>query len=232
MDFIQDLWVIVYNNILSCPAIFIGLIVMAGYTLLKKWYEVLFGFIKAVAGYMILQLGAKSMVGASNSSYNQIDSNGIVSTFMEAYQGKCQLLHSPMIVKNKIAFETLKNEEIIKNTLDIAKNCDLVVCGIGNLIGKGKISTLEGYVTQEEHQELIRQQAIGIIAGEYFDQQGNFLRNSLSEYIIGTRITELSPITKKLIVAGGFDKSNVLRLSLKKGLITHLITDDLNSHKL
>jgi PTS system ascorbate-specific IIC component len=65
MEFIQAIWVLIFNNILSRPAIFIGIIVMAGYMLLhKKWYEVLSGFIKAVAGYMILQLGAKSMVKA------------------------------------------------------------------------------------------------------------------------------------------------------------------------
>ena len=41
-----------FNNILSQPAIFIGLIVVIGYILLKrKWYEIAAGFIKAVVGY-------------------------------------------------------------------------------------------------------------------------------------------------------------------------------------
>ena len=51
-----------FNNILSQPAIFIGLIVVIGYILLKrKWYEIAAGFIKAVVGYQILQLGASSL---------------------------------------------------------------------------------------------------------------------------------------------------------------------------
>lgn len=58
-------WELVFNNILSRPAIFIGLIVLVGYILLKrKWYEVFAGFVKAIVGYMILQVGAKSLVGA------------------------------------------------------------------------------------------------------------------------------------------------------------------------
>lgn len=64
LDIVNQIWVVIFNNILSRPAIFIGLIVMIGYILLKrKWYEVLAGFIKAVVGYMILQVGAKALAG-------------------------------------------------------------------------------------------------------------------------------------------------------------------------
>lgn len=65
MEFINQLWVILFNNVLSRPAIFIGLLVVLGYLLLKKkWYEVFAGFTKAVVGYMILQAGAKALLTA------------------------------------------------------------------------------------------------------------------------------------------------------------------------
>ncbi len=59
MNVITNIWNVVFNNVLSQPAIFIGLIVVLGYALLKrKWYEILAGFIRTVVGYMILQAGA------------------------------------------------------------------------------------------------------------------------------------------------------------------------------
>ncbi len=62
MDIITNVWNVIFQNVLSQPAIFIGLIVVVGYVLLKrKWYEVAAGFIKAVVGYQILQLGASSL---------------------------------------------------------------------------------------------------------------------------------------------------------------------------
>ena len=62
MNIITKIWDVMFNNILSQPAIFIGLIVVIGYILLKrKWYEIAAGFIKAVVGYQILQLGASSL---------------------------------------------------------------------------------------------------------------------------------------------------------------------------
>ena len=42
---------------------FIGLIVIIGYVLLRRpWYEVLSGFIKATAGFMILSVGSGGLV--------------------------------------------------------------------------------------------------------------------------------------------------------------------------
>lgn len=67
MELINTIWGLFFNNVISRPAIFIGLIVVVGYILLKKkWYEVLAGFIKAAVGYMILQVGAKNLLGTVN----------------------------------------------------------------------------------------------------------------------------------------------------------------------
>lgn len=66
-------WLFLFNNVLSRPAIFIGIIVLVGYVLLKrKWYEVFAGFVKAMVGYMILQVGAKSLVGSVTPILNGI----------------------------------------------------------------------------------------------------------------------------------------------------------------
>lgn len=63
MGIITNVWEFLFNNILSRPAIFIGLLVIVGYLLLKKkWYEVFAGFIKASVGYMILQVGASNLL--------------------------------------------------------------------------------------------------------------------------------------------------------------------------
>lgn len=70
---LNQVWEFLFNNILSRPAIFIGVIVLVGYILLKrKWYEVFAGFVKAMVGYMILQVGAKSLVGAVTPILNGI----------------------------------------------------------------------------------------------------------------------------------------------------------------
>lgn len=67
MEIIEQIWSLFFNNVVSRPAIFIGLIVVVGYLLLKKkWYEVFAGFVKAAVGYMILQVGARNLLQSVN----------------------------------------------------------------------------------------------------------------------------------------------------------------------
>lgn len=63
MGVIQTVFSWFVTNILSKPEFFVGLIVLIGYLLLKKtWYESIAGFLKAVVGYMILNVGADGLV--------------------------------------------------------------------------------------------------------------------------------------------------------------------------
>lgn len=63
MDKLFKIWSYFATNILQQPAFMIGLIVAIGYILLKKkWYDVLSGVIKAIAGYLILTVGSSGLV--------------------------------------------------------------------------------------------------------------------------------------------------------------------------
>ncbi|MCI6659698.1 PTS ascorbate transporter subunit IIC [Peptoniphilaceae bacterium SGI.137] len=80
MEVLNSIWTVIFNNVISRPAIFIGLIVAVGYILLrKKWYEIIGGFIKAAVGYMILQVGAKNLFGAVNPLIQAIEAKWNIS---------------------------------------------------------------------------------------------------------------------------------------------------------
>ena len=62
-QFLFSFWQFFYANIFTKPQYFVGLIVLVGYLLLgRKWYDALAGFIKAVVGYMILNVAAGGLV--------------------------------------------------------------------------------------------------------------------------------------------------------------------------
>ncbi|MGY3724712.1 PTS system IIC component, L-Asc family [Granulicatella balaenopterae] len=63
MEFLLTVWKFFETNILTNPAFFVGFLVLIGYMLLgKKWYDSLAGFIKAVVGYLILNVAAGGLV--------------------------------------------------------------------------------------------------------------------------------------------------------------------------
>ena len=64
MEYLLPIWEFFQNNILTKPQFFIGFIVFAGYMLLQRpIYEAIAGFIKAVVGYMILNVASGGLVG-------------------------------------------------------------------------------------------------------------------------------------------------------------------------
>lgn len=80
MNIITNIWTVFFNNVLSQPAIFIGLIVVLGYILLKrKWYEIGAGFIRTVVGYMMLQSGAGLLKGTVDPLLNGIQQKWQIS---------------------------------------------------------------------------------------------------------------------------------------------------------
>ena len=63
MSIIMYLWQFFQNNVLTQPAFFVGLMVFIGYVLLKKpIYEAFAGCIKALVGYLILNVAASGLV--------------------------------------------------------------------------------------------------------------------------------------------------------------------------
>lgn len=64
MELLMIIWEFFQNNVLTKPQFFVGLIVFIGYLLLQKpLYEAFAGFIKAVVGYMILNVASGGLVG-------------------------------------------------------------------------------------------------------------------------------------------------------------------------
>ncbi len=64
MQVLSNIWTFFVQNILTQPAMFIGLMVLVGYALLRKpWYDCLAGFLKAVVGFLILSVGSGGLVG-------------------------------------------------------------------------------------------------------------------------------------------------------------------------
>ncbi|MGL4561689.1 MAG: PTS ascorbate transporter subunit IIC [Brevinema sp.] len=63
MEWLINIFTFFTNNILTKPEFFVGLIVLVGYILLERsWYDTLGGVIKAIVGYMILNIGAGGLV--------------------------------------------------------------------------------------------------------------------------------------------------------------------------
>lgn len=90
MSWLMDVWSFFAKNILQQPAFFIGLLVLVGYALLKRpFHEVISGFIKATAGYLILTVGSNGLINQCRPVLAGLQAKlNIDAVIMDPYYGQ------------------------------------------------------------------------------------------------------------------------------------------------
>ena len=134
-------------------------------------------------------------------------------------------IYAPVYVGNEATAAGLYSDSGVQRVLDLARNASLVVFSFGGIQKDATILKL-GYVNPDERDFLIRQGAVGEIAGRWIDKNGTPVRLPPTIHPIGISLEDLKRIPKRLAVAGGAMKLDAIRAGLKGGLVGSLATDE------
>ena len=99
------------------------------------------------------------------------------------------------------------------------------VVGIGSLDPSPLLQRSGNAITQEEHDELSRQGAVGDVCLRYFDEEGKHVPSSFDRRVIGIAPEQFLAVPRRVGVAGGTRKLPAIRAALRGGWINVLITD-------
>jgi deoxyribonucleoside regulator len=162
--------------------------------------------------------GGASMASKGVTQYN------IVSKMAELAGGRAEYIYAPIIVSNKDACQALMNEAPVREALERARQCDIMIQGIGP-VDYTALLYIHDYLNQQELESLLAQGGVGDLLGRYFDQYGESIESPLDQRIIGLTLDDIARIPWSVVVAGGAEKVPALRAVINKHLINILITD-------
>ena len=134
-------------------------------------------------------------------------------------------LYAPVYVRNEATAAGLYRDSGVQEALNLARNAALVVFSFGGIQQSATMLKL-GYVTPDEREFLLRNGAVGEIAGRWIDRDGATVRTPPTIHPIGITVEELKRIPERMAVAGGAEKLNAIRAGLKGGLVTHFVSDE------
>jgi DNA-binding transcriptional regulator LsrR (DeoR family) len=134
-------------------------------------------------------------------------------------------LPAPGVVANPLVRQALMEDPQVGDTLATAARADVVVLGIG-VPRIGSVVARSGILTDEETQQFMQQGAVGDIALRFFDRDGRPMAHQVGERTIGLTLEQIRRIPRRIGVAGGEGKFEVIRGALRGRLINVLITDD------
>jgi len=148
----------------------------------------------------------------------EIQANTIAAKIADKLGGKYHLLHIPDNLKEE-TISTLINEPFIKQILDLAKNADFLIQGIGT----AQVMARRRGMPREQMQELTARGAVGESFGYYFNPAGEIVYSTAS---VGLKLENLSKIDKVIAIAGGDDKAEAILSVVSNQYQDILITDE------
>ncbi|WP_010098443.1 sugar-binding transcriptional regulator [Ornithinibacillus scapharcae] len=144
--------------------------------------------------------------------------NTIAAQMSRKAQGNYRLLYVPDPL-SEISYHNLIQEPSIIEILQLIRNADVVLHGIGDALTMAE----RRKTPDDTRMKLQENEAVSEAFGYYFDQQGNVVHKVRT---VGLQLEDLESIEFVITVAGGKSKAKAIKSYFKHGTSNLLITDE------
>jgi len=165
-----------------------------------------------------------AQIGGGIGTIEGTDNPALTTMLGQKMSANAHVIQAPIIVRNKSIRDTLFKENIIRETLKIARKADIVMFGVGLVTAESPLWQ-SGFLGSKEATILKKAGAVGAICGRFFNEQGNQCWQDLADRTIGLRLNELKKIKHKVLIATGKEKLQGILGALKGDLVDVLIVD-------
>ena len=169
-------------------------------------------------------------LNGSLTSNNSIQIKTGINQIAEKTNGECFNIGIPFIIESNEQKKLIEKINFIKTIMNRASNTKIKLLSVGGLFETSQIVQSK-IINTESIKKLKEEDAVGEVAGNFFDKNGNLILNKETKKTIGVKIDSFKNSTTVLI-AGGKNKISQIQSVLKSGLFTGLITDEATSKKI
>lgn len=166
------------------------------------------------------------ILGALGSGNPLIEGPDLVREIATLYGASYRYLFTPMIVESEQTRNLLLQEPNVKETLELGRQADVAILGIGAHASEASGLIWTGYLNQKDIAFLRSRGAVGHMCAQHFDEQGRELDVAFNRRVISIGLEALREIETVIAVAGSEDKAPAILGALRGNYIDVLITDD------
>ena len=130
----------------------------------------------------------------------------------------------PLILESIEQKKILEQIKFIREIIIKGRNTKVKIAGVGGLFVTSQIIKSKIF-SGKSIDELKKAGAVGEVAGNFFDKDGNIIVNKETKKIFSASVDSFKKSTTVLI-AGGKNKVDQIKSVLKSGLFTGFITDE------
>ncbi len=165
------------------------------------------------------------MFGAVNYDNEDSNSHAIGMNLSEKIGAKFFPIPAPLFVKDEELKNSLLNTPIMKKSMEVLDNIDLLITGISSLESVGFHNIWDIYLEEDVKSRVRSYGAVGFMCARFFDEKGKFLDIDINRKIIGID-EKLIKEKRVMCISTGADKIEALKTALSAGLIDILVCDE------
>lgn len=162
----------------------------------------------------------------------QTHANQLTTRLARLTGAEAHLLNTPGVAQSREAKLVLIGDNYVRETINLFDKISLAIVGIGSIEPSRMLSRSGNVFSSRELLEVKDAGGIGEISLRFFDSDGNVVKTSLNERVIGMTLEEHSKVDRVVALAGGKYKTGAIRAALKTGIIDLLITDKFTAGRL
>lgn len=165
-----------------------------------------------------------SAMGGSFRMTERINPNDICKVFADRAGGSAVVFYAPAYVESLELRDLLCSQELVAQTLNTAKNADMLVMGVGT-VNDDSILVQAGCINPEEAHRLRESGAVSELIGNYLDRNGLGVNSDLDDRLIGVTLKDIQRIPLVVAVASEEEKTMAIYGALRSGIVNVLVTE-------
>lgn len=164
------------------------------------------------------------LAGSFGSTFDILPNYNTIQ-LAEIIGGTANVLHTPATCSSLEEYETLMANQHTRDLIHMAEHADIVLVGIGTF--ETSIMPKYGILNDDEIDALKKKHALGDVALQYLDANGNRVDIDATRRMIKADIFEINNNSRITIgIAEGLNKTDIIDVALSLKLISAFFTDE------
>ena len=172
------------------------------------------------------------LIGALGARNQEYDGHALVLRLADKLGGEGYFINAPYLCQTPEIAHAFMDTPGIRETIELGRRVDVALLGIGTTELQYSSYFLAGYVEAQEIDRLQAAGAVGDIAGNHFDLDGNILQDGFTQRQITIASGDLKKVPTRICVAGGPGKTKAIIGALRSGLVNVLVTDSITARNI
>lgn len=172
------------------------------------------------------------LIGALGARNQEYDGHALVLRLADKLGGEGYFINAPYLCQTPEIAGAFMDAPGIRETIELGRQVHVALLGIGTTELEYSSYFLAGYVNEQEIARLQAAGAVGDIAGNHFDVEGNIIKDGFTTRQITIASDALKQIPTRICVAGGPGKTNAIIGALRSGLVNVLVTDSITARNI